>query len=505
MMKYLIIFISLSIIQPASALTLDEAKHLQRRTGFHVNSKLTKVLRNLNRQEAVDYLLSRVGTTSSTPKPAWISHYEFIYNATIRMRKKSGETDDIKNIKEKLSLMISMFPDIPKPFLNKLNGPLDDKKKIRRIMNMFSNRILSKSLQSWWFEEIHRTKSPLTERMTLFWHNHFATGFKKVKVLPWIFNQNRLLRTHAFGNFKDLLRVISKDAAMLIYLDSNKNIKGSPNENFAREVMELFTLGEGNYSEKDIKNAARAFTGWNVDRKTGEYVFRHKKHDHGIKVILGKKGKFNGDDVLEILLENEKTAEFITRKVWKEFVGPEVNSKKVNQIAKKFYESGYEIKTLMREILISDVFYQSVGKMIKSPVDLLIGTIKEFDIEPINYFPYAMMSARLGMELFNPPNVKGWAGDKKWINTSTLLMRKDLLTRLFRVEERKGKTSMMKNPVQAMASMSTLDMNLVMKDKNRSELEAELLVFKPVSSIDEKKSDIAWVRQIVLDPVYQLR
>ena len=148
---------------------------------------------------------------------------------------------------------------------------------------MLTNKILSRDLQAWWLEEMILTDSPLTERMTLFWHNHFATSYRKVKVLPWVYKQNIILRRHALGNFKDLLKAISTDAAMLWYLDSNKNVKDAPNENFAREVMELFTLGEGNYSEKDIKEAARAFTGWDFDRLTGKFILRIKKHDTGIK------------------------------------------------------------------------------------------------------------------------------------------------------------------------------------------------------------------------------
>ncbi|TNF30329.1 MAG: DUF1800 domain-containing protein [Deltaproteobacteria bacterium] len=503
-MKYPIILLCLVLMQSALGMSTEEARHLQRRTGFHVDSKLTKKFESMTREQAVDFLMSRTRTTPLTPQPKWIEHFEYIYDAAIRMKKGQGQKADIKKIKQRTEQIIALFPNIPKPLVSKLRTAMDDEKKIRRVLNMISNRLLSKSLQAWWLEEMHKTESPLTERMTLFWHNHFATSFKKVKVLPWMYSQNLLLRRHAFGSFKDLLRDVSKDAAMLFYLDSNKNVKGAPNENFAREVMELFTLGEGNYSEKDIKEAARAFTGWNVDRLTGDYVFRHKQHDEGNKTILGQTGKFYGDDVLNIILQNKKTAEFITKKIWKEFVSPELNEAKINAIATTFFESGYEIKTLMREVFISDEFYKSSGQLIKSPVDLLVGTIKEFDIEPVNYLPYAMMAGRLGMELFDPPNVKGWPGGEKWINTSTLLIRKDLMTRLFRVGEKKEKANMM-NPMQAMASMSTLDMKAVMKDRTRSQMLEEVLVLKPVSEIEDKKKDIAWARQIVLDPVYQLR
>ena len=155
-------------------------------------------------------------------------------------------------------------------------------------------------LTNWWLEQLHTTRFPLWERMTLFWHNHFVSGQKKVKATKLLYIQNQLFRKQALGNFGGLLHAVSKDPAMLIYLDSASNRKDSPNENFAREVMELFTLGVGNYTEQDIKEAARAFTGWSVDRDTGEFMFRKKLHDNGQKTILGKTGNFDGDDVLDI-------------------------------------------------------------------------------------------------------------------------------------------------------------------------------------------------------------
>jgi uncharacterized protein (DUF1800 family) len=489
------------------ALSPEDARHFQRRVGFHIDREFHQSLLKMSKGQAIDYVLSRVKTVALNPKRKWMDDFEKIYYFLIKSKKNKltkKNKDDIQIFTKKI---IDSFEMIPRTLRKKIEKNIQEPKKLRRALNMLSNNVLSRDLQAWWLEEMIRTDSPLTERMTLFWHNHFSTSYRKVKIIPWMHNQNLILRRHALGNFKDLLKEISMDAAMLWYLDSNKNIRNAPNENFAREVMELFTLGEGHYSENDIKEAARAFTGWNFDRLTGEFIFRRKNHDSGEKVFLGKKGRFNGNQILEILLDNRQTATFITTKVWKEFVSPKINMTIIKNISEKFYKSGYEIKVLLREILKSDDFYKSKGSLIKSPTDLIVGTLRQFEIDPVTLIPYAIANSRMGQELFNPPNVKGWAGGDKWINTATLLTRKDILSRLFRVGQKKKikKINMMNKPIKMMSGMSAVDIKKWMGEMNKEELISILHPIKNMNKIKNKKDILAWTKQLIIDPVFQLR
>src|SRR5450432_4935955 len=226
-------------------------------------------------------------------------------------------------------------------------------------------------LRGWWVEEMLATPSPLTERMTLFWHNHFVSSQQKVKLAELMYRQNVTLRANALGNFGVLLHAIGRDPAMVIYLDSAQNRKGTPNENFAREVMELFTLGEGNYTEQDVKEAARAFTGWSLDRTSGQFVFRRFIHDDGVKTVLGRTGNLDGDQVLDILLAQPATAEFVTSKLWREFVSPDPDPREVRRIAQLFRSSNYDIKVALRALLTCDAFWapENRGTLVKSPVE----------------------------------------------------------------------------------------------------------------------------------------
>ena len=272
--------------------------------------------------------------------------------------------------------------------------------------------------------------------MTLFWHNHFVSSQQKVKLAELMYRQNATLRANALGNFGEMLHAIARDPAMVIYLDNAQNRKGSPNENFAREVMELFTLGEGHYSERDIKEAARAFTGWSLDRERGEFVFRRGLHDYGSKTVLGRTGNFDGDDVIDILLAQPSTAEFVTRKLWREFVSPDPDAAEVRRVAARFRDSGYDIKAALYALLSSDAFYarENRGALVKSPIDLVVGTLRQFGMHPGETIPFAVAAAGMGQNLFAPPNVKGWPGQEAWINTSSLLARKQFLDRLMRAD-----------------------------------------------------------------------
>ena len=310
-------------------------------------------------------------------------------------------------------------------------------------------------LRGWWVHEMLVTPSPLTERMTLFWHNHFVSAQPKVRISRLMYRQNVTLRENALGNFGALLHAIARDPAMVVYLDSAQNRRGAPNENFAREVMELFTLGEGHYSEADVKEAARAFTGWSIDRESGMFMFRPRLHDGGVKTVLGHTGRLDGDAVLDLFLARPETAEFIVAKLWREFVSPDPDPAEVARIAQRFRASNYEIKVALASLFASDAFYAPAnrGVLVKSPVELVVGTLRQLELAPDSAVPFAIATAGMGQNLFSPPNVKGWPGGDAWINTTTLLARKQFLDRVTRSDAGTSLT-MTAAPRDAVASAS---------------------------------------------------
>jgi len=292
-----------------------------------------------------------------------------------------------------------------------------DKKRLRE-----QSRDNLRSLNLLWLEEMTNTKAQLREKMALFWHGHFAS--RNINILY----QQQLLHTireNALGNFGDLLRAVSKSAAMIAFLNNQQNKKQHPNENFAREVMELFTMGRGHYTETDIKEVARAFTGWSF-RLNGDFVFRPNDHDKGIKTLLGKSGKFDGDDVLDILLENRETAQFITRKMYRFLVNDTlVPEERISWLANRFYESGYQIMRLLDDIVRSDWFYapENTGNRIKSPVEYWVGIRRVLPLELEDPEVQLKLQRVLDQVLFYPPNVAGWPGGKAWIDSSSLMLR----------------------------------------------------------------------------------
>lgn len=275
-----------------------------------------------------------------------------------------------------------------------------------------------------WLNKMAGTKAQLREKMTFFWHNHFSTNVPFAYLMQ---KQNNTIRKHALGKFGDMLHAIAKDPAMIIYLNNQQNTKQAPNENFAREVMELFTLGEGNYTEQDIKEAARAFTGWAANRK-GEFEFHAHDHDDGEKTFFGKKGNFNGEDILNIILENKQTAVYLTTKIYREFVNDKINSEKIKSLSEEFYQSGYDITLLMKKIFTSAWFYddENMGCKIASPVELMVRYKRLINLGFENDQSLIDLQKTLGQVLFFPPNVAGWKGGAGWIDSSSLLLRLNL-------------------------------------------------------------------------------
>jgi len=276
-------------------------------------------------------------------------------------------------------------------------------------------KLEARRLTSWWLEQIYHTEYPLLERMTIFWHGHFTSNATDVVWPQFVYRQNQLLRKHALGNFADLLREVTRDPAMLIYLNLKVNVKGNPNENFARELLELFTLGEGNYAEEDIVSAARAFTGWGLDFETGEFEFREKYYDSDDKKFLGHEGNLNGNDIVDILLQDSRTAELIAKKFWAEFINhDEPDQHVIDHWATVFRDSGYEIKVLLNEVVHSGAFWreENKGVMIKSPVEFSVGMMRELGLELESYYVLRKANQQLGQDLFYPPDVKGWRGGR---------------------------------------------------------------------------------------------
>lgn len=292
----------------------------------------------------------------------------------------------------------------------------EEKKKMQQM-----SRERIRSLNLTWFKEMVNSDAQLREKFALFWHGHFACRNLNVYYQQGLLD---ILRKNALGSFRDMLHAVSKSAAMLNFLNNQQNRKDHPNENFAREVMELFTLGRGNYTEQDIKEAARAFTGWSANLQ-GEFVFRRFQHDIGTKTVLGRTGNLTGEEVLDHLLAQKQTARFITRKLYRFFVNEQVDEAKVEWLAERFYQSNYQIGKLAEDIFTSDWFFdeKNIGSHIKSPVELLVGIPRMLPMQLENEESLLFLQKALGQVLFYPPNVAGWPGGKSWIDSSTLLLR----------------------------------------------------------------------------------
>ncbi|GAC1416845.1 MAG: DUF1800 domain-containing protein [Flavisolibacter sp.] len=278
-----------------------------------------------------------------------------------------------------------------------------------------------KNLNLNWLNQMVDSEAQLREKMALFWHGHFAS--RNINV----FYQQQLLdiiRQNALESFRDLLHEVSKSAAILNFLNANQNRKAHANENFARELMELFTIGIGNYSETDVKEAARAFTGWGADFK-GNFIERSQQRDQGNKTVFGKTGNFDGDNLIDILLDQEQTSKFITEKIYRFFVNDSVDKKKVAWLSSRFYKNNYHIGKLMEDIFTSEWFYHqdNIGVHVKSPVELLVGIRRLLPMKLEQEEAQLMLQRVLGQILFYPPNVAGWPGGKAWIDSSTLMMR----------------------------------------------------------------------------------
>jgi Protein of unknown function (DUF1800) len=286
------------------------------------------------------------------------------------------------------------------------------------------------ALQLWWLDRMLATPSPLQEKMTLFFHGHFTS--RATPRFPWIpYNQNALFRRYALGNLRELTRDLSKDAAMLIYLNGAQNVAAHPNENYARELMELFTLGVDNYTERDVRESARAWTGWRVDRRQDTVTFDPTLHDDGTKSFLGRTGNFKGDDVLDIIFAQPQCAKFFAAALLNWFVYNDPEPVLVDGVAALLREHAFELAPVVAAILRSNVFYsaRAYRALVKSPVEFVIGTYKALGLPAVDRSALAALQ-QMGQRLFFPPSVAGWPGGQNWLTSGTMIARQNFLTRL---------------------------------------------------------------------------
>lgn len=350
----------------------------------------------LTTQEKIAHLYRRVGFGASPAEMT--AAMERGLDATLEMVLDPERVEDDVDLK-----------------LAQVNPPLDLSKE--------------RDLQVWWLFRMLHTRRPLLEKMTLFWHNHFATGNHKVNDAGLMLQQNNLFRAHALGNFRLMVLNVSRDPAMLIWLDGNLNRKGNPNTNFARELMELFTTGIGHYTERDVVEVARCFTGWQFlrDRATGATTFfrNDSEHDNGIKTVLGRSGNLDGTDVIDLLIPHPATARRLATKLFKLFIHDNPTPAQIEPLAKIYLASGYEIRPLVRAILTSPDFFTDAAYLaqVKSPVEYVIGALKQLSPSATNLSALPDELRRMGQELFNPPTVFGWNGGLEWINSTTMLAR----------------------------------------------------------------------------------
>jgi len=391
----------------------DRAAHLIERAGFGGTPEDIAALAAMPPAQAVDRLVDYESSDNSALKPfdesgIWdpgMDPFPPSRAEAVRIARERGESMGVK-------VLPAGTPRRLQPVVDKF------------FYSLTANVFETQRLGLWWINRMLTTRRPLEEKLTLFWHGHFATGENKTRDYRMMLRQNVMLREHASGRLRDLLVGILKDPAMLVYLDNGENVKSHPNENFGRELLELFTMGVGNYSEHDVREAARAFTGWTNDALT--FRFDAGQHDFGEKTFLGRSGPFDGEDIIDVILAQPVTAEFVASKLYRYFVRDEVSAAVRKELGDTFRSSGYHLKPLLKRIFLSKDFYSdaSVATQIKSPVHLVVSTYRKLGLQDAPTIPdVGRMTAGLGQALFDPPNVAGWAGGRTWITPATLLQR----------------------------------------------------------------------------------
>ena len=402
---------------PASEWSDDRAAHLLERAGFGATPEEIERFAAMTPQRAVDTLVDYEAIDESGQPPfeesgiwdAGMDPFPPSRAEAVRIAREHGGE----------GLGETMLPEgMPRRL-----QPIVDK----FFYSLTANNIETQRLGLWWANRMLTTRRPLEEKLTLFWHGHFATGENKVRDYRMMLRQNQMFRRNASGSLRDLLMGILKDPAMLVFLDNGENVKQHPNENFGRELLELFTMGVGHYSERDVREAARAFTGWTNDVLA--FKFDAAQHDFGQKTFLARTGPLDGGDIVDTILAQPGTGEFVAAKLYRYFVREEVTPAVRADLGRLFRGSEYRMKPLLKRIFLSKDFYSppSYATQIKSPVHLVVSTYRKLGLRETPTIPdFGRMTASLGQALFDPPNVAGWAGGRTWITPSTLLQRGNL-------------------------------------------------------------------------------
>ena len=391
----------------------DRAAHLAERAGFGATPSEIRALAELTPEEAVDTLVNyesidASGLADFDESGLWdpgMDPFPPSRAATVRIARADG-----------MALGVPIRAE-------------GESRRLQPVVDKFfyglrANALETRRLGLWWANRMVVTPRPLEEKLTLFWHGHFATSESKVRDYRMLLAQNRTLRANATGNFREILLGIMRDPAMLVYLDNGENVKDHPNENFGRELLELFTMGVGNYTEHDIREASRAFTGWTND--VLDFRFDASSHDDGLKEFLGRRGAFGGEEVVDIILSQPVTAEFVAARIYRYLVREQPSIETRRHLGNLLRSEAYELKPLLRTIFLSQDFYSpvSVATQIKSPVQLLVSTYRKLGLKRAPTIPdFNQVTGSLGQLLLYPPNVAGWAGGRTWITPATLLDR----------------------------------------------------------------------------------
>lgn len=490
---------------------IADARHLLDRTCFGVPHQTLENYASLTRNQAVDQLISTLKTEAQTPLPEW-----------------TGLTvQEIRDLR------------------------LEDRQAFGK-----TQRGWQQEARSWWAQEILTTSSPLTERLVLMWHGHFTSEMRTVRSPHAMLAQNRLFRKNGSDNFAELLRAVSMDSAMAIYLNTQQSKKGKPNENFARELFELFSLGEGHYTERDVKEAARAFTGYRVQGSLGQVRKVSRLHDSSVKTILGKRGRLDGMDVVNLVLKHPACGEWIARRFWLEFVSPTPDQEVIKMWGKVLRRSDWDLNAFLSHVFKSDQFWAAEyrGALVKSPVDLVMGSLRRLDITEIPGLQINRNLQAMGQVLFDPPNVAGWPGGTAWIDSTSLLERRKFLqdavptAMIFSTwQKREGSASVGKSgmnpektpdmdpemspdmkpemnpagnrmakrlnrrqirryrPVAAQSVEQLYQQFIGGKSMNEEAWTLSWLPFQPVTDADQSDTGFGRLQELILDPTYQLK
>ena len=391
----------------------DRAEHLLGRAGFSGTPEEIQRLADMTPEQAVRSLVYHDGISNDHLQP--FVHSGFWDETLVRFPPSRPAATDL-GISRGESMGIRVKPD----GVNRPVQPVSD----RFFYWLRATQLETRRVGYWWAERMLDTDRPLEEKMALFWHGHFATAENKVRDYRKMLGQIALFERYGTGNFGDLLVAVAQDPAMLYYLDAGVNVKGAANENFAREVMELFTMGVGNYTEQDVREAARAFTGWNFENL--DFVVNTAQHDDDPKTFLGRTGNFDGVDVLRIILAQPVTAEYIAAKIYRFFVREDPSPALTAQLGAVLRDSNYELKPLLTTVFLSRDFYgdASYGAHIKGPVEHVVTMLRQLGAEDVPGIPdFNSATIALGQCLLNPPSVAGWAQGKSWITPAFLQER----------------------------------------------------------------------------------